>query len=193
MRPLPDGKALRTLLIHHVWICLSSFLVFELGRVLTMAVVHDPDVVFLPLGFLSVAADFAGTVLLLSFFRCLYAFPLLFVRPSLARAGNWLLFCLVFAFVLHQRESQAIGASVSATELTVYHPFHRTGDTFPLTQLSPVQIRQTALVSCLEFPKDGKEADIRFVPVFQFDGAGLRTLEILRQKIQAAQESRPGA
>ena len=162
----------------HFLSCVVAFLALAASRYVGLRAAGSEAVLLAPsaVGFL---ADFATAVLLLTFFRVLYGIPLLFVRPAIRRVGAYVLFTLVFGGIFTMRTQQALGARVEPGGVRLYYPYPSAAVFVPGRELSQPRLRETSLVSIVEYP----ETAYHFVPAFHFDAAGQARLRQLFQAL----------
>lgn len=140
------------------------------------------DAVLLTPSPVGVISDFVTAVLLLTFFRILYGIPLWFARSAILGIGVYVLFTLVFGVLFTLRSQQALGVRVEKSEVRFFYPYPAEAVVVPIGELSQPRLRETSLVSIVEF----QDASIRFVPVFRFDAAGQARLRALFQALTTA-------
>ena len=158
----------------HFVACVIAFLVLVASRYVGLRVASSDAVLLSPsaVGFI---ADFATAVLILTFFRVLYGIPLWFARPAIRRVGAYVLFTLAFGVLFTMRTQQAIGARVEQGGVRLYYPYPTASLFVPVGELSQPRLRETSLVSIVEFP----DTSYHFVPTFRFDATGQARLRLL--------------
>ncbi len=165
----------------HFTACVVAFLTLAASRYFGLRAASSDAVLLSPstIGFI---ADFATAVLMLTFFRVLYAIPLWFAPPTIRRVGAYILFTLVFAGLFAMRTHQALGARVEQKGVRLYYPYPKASVFVPISEFSQPRLRETSLVSIVEFP----DTSYRFVPVFLFDTTGQERLRLLFHEITTA-------
>ena len=162
----------------HFMACVVAFLTLVTSRYVGLRAASS-DAVLLSPSAVGLIADFAVAVLALTFFRVLYGIPLWFARPAIRRFGAYILFTLVFGGLFAMRAQQALGARVERQGVRLYYPYPTASVFLPAGQFSPPCLRETSLVSIVEFP----ETSYRFVPVFLFDAIGQARLRSLFREL----------
>jgi len=103
----PFLAALRQTFRHHFTTCVGAYLALTLARAVTINSAPD-EATAVATTWIGSLIDFVVVVLMLTFLRVLYAVPFLFVRKSLSRVGNFVLFTCVFGFVFAARTNQCV-------------------------------------------------------------------------------------
>jgi hypothetical protein len=158
----------------HFLACAIAFVALMLSRYVGFRVASSDAVLLTPsvIGFM---ADFMTAVLVFTFFRVLYGIPLSFARPAIRRFGAFVLFTLVFGGLFATRAHQALGARVEQGGVRLYYPYPSAEVFIPRGEFSQPRLRETSLVSIIEFP----DTTYRFIPAFQFDATGQAKLRLL--------------
>ena len=164
----------------HFVACAVAFVALMLSRYVGFRTASSDAVLLTPsaIGFM---ADFATAVLMFTFFRILYGIPLWFARPVIRRVGTFVLFTLVFGALFTTRAHQALGARVEQGGVRLYYPYPSAEVFVPRSKISQPRLRETSLVSIVEFP----DTTYRFIPAFQFDDTGQAKLRSLFQALTA--------
>jgi hypothetical protein len=158
----------------HFIACGVAFLTLAASRYVGLRAASS-DAVLLSPSIVGFIADFATAILMLTFFRVLYGIPLWFASPAIRRVGVYVLFTLVFGGLFTTRIHQALGARVEQGGIRLYYPYPTASVLVPVGELSQPHLRETSLVSIVEYP----DTSYHFVPVFQFDAAGQARLHLL--------------
>ncbi len=163
----------------HFAACFGAYLVLWISRYLALRSAPS-DAILLWASVPAVLVDFLTAVLMLTFFRVLYGFPLWFVRPRLRKIGTYVFFTLVFAVIFTLRTNQAIGVKFEPAGATIYFPYPSSPRFLPLRELQPAELRHTGAVQSLELI-DNK---ITFAPAFNFDHPALANLHRIDQSLK---------
>lgn len=85
------------------------------------------------------------------------------------------------------RAQQALGARVDQQGVRLYYPYPTASVFIPAGPLSQPRLRETSLVSIVEYP----ETSYRFVPVFLFDATGQAKLRLLFRELTTVSNRPP--
>jgi hypothetical protein len=185
----PEKPNFSKLIRDHLTKCAVAFFFFELGRFITLRQA-PADALIIPQFSITFYIDFLTTVLLLGIMRAFYAIPILFVRKSLGRALDYILFGLVFAVVFTGRTEKALGiAPENTADIVVYHSRPQSNRILKKPEPGRFFIRKTSLVSLI----DDTRGEIRFKPVFNFDTTGLAAVNRIYAELNSRPEPQSGS